>query len=107
LVSKTKEVPFVQFNITIDGGQCDKPSEVIAVAQILTKGTKPKLQQEEAIEQLGASINVFAGTETKITISSQYPFHETIMLLSDCMGKFCYHHVGGWQKEFPSPSNLR
>jgi zinc protease len=71
---ENKEVPLVQFNITIDGGQLmDDPNQVgVAnlLAQMMTKGTKTKTtaELEEAIEQLGASINVFAGTE-QITIS--------------------------------------
>lgn len=64
------EVPLVQFNMVIDGGQLlDDPKKVgVAnlLAQLMTKGTKNKTtaELEEAIEQLGASINVFAGTES-------------------------------------------
>lgn len=71
---ENKEVPLVQFNIAIDGGQLlDDPNKVgVAnlLAQMMTKGTKNKTtgELEEAIEQLGASINVFAGTE-QITVS--------------------------------------
>uniref|UniRef100_UPI00404811D8 M16 family metallopeptidase n=1 Tax=Roseivirga sp. TaxID=1964215 RepID=UPI00404811D8 len=71
---ENKEVPLVQFNIAIDGGQLlDDPNKggvANLLAQMMTKGTKPKTtaQLEEAIEQLGASINVSANTE-QITIS--------------------------------------
>ncbi|MFT6827900.1 MAG: zinc protease, partial [Roseivirga sp.] len=71
---ENKEVPLVQFNIAIDGGQLlDDPNKggvSNLLAQIMTKGTKTKTtaQLEEAIEQLGASINVSANTE-QITIS--------------------------------------
>lgn len=68
------EVPLVQFNMIIDGGQLlDDPNKVgVAnlLAQLLTKGTKTKTtaELEDAIEQLGASVNVYATTES-ITIS--------------------------------------
>ncbi|MFT7381175.1 MAG: zinc protease [Roseivirga sp.] len=71
---ENKEVPLVQFNIAIDGGQLlDDPNKggvSNLLAQMMTKGTKTKTtaQLEEAIEQLGASINVSANTE-QITIS--------------------------------------
>ena len=71
---ENKEVPLVQFNITIDGGQLlDDPNRggvANLVAQMMTKGTanKTPAQLEQAIEQLGASIRVSASTES-ITIS--------------------------------------
>ena len=71
---ENKEVPLVQFNIAIDGGQLlDDPNKggvANLLAQMMTKGTKTKTtaQLEEAIEQLGASINVSANTE-QIAIS--------------------------------------
>lgn len=63
------EVPVVTFEIALDGGLLlENPNKVgVAnfLAQMLTQGTKNKTpeQLEEAIQQLGASINVFAGTE--------------------------------------------
>lgn len=64
------EVPLVQFNMVIDGGQLlDDPAKVgVAnlLAQLMTKGTKTKTtaELEDAIEQLGASVNLFATTES-------------------------------------------
>lgn len=76
------EVPLMQFNIIIDGGQLlDDPNKVgVAnlLAQVMTKGTKTKTtaELEEAIEQLGASINVSANTESTVisvnTLSRNY-----------------------------------
>jgi zinc protease len=63
------EVPLVQFEIVIDGGQLlediNKTGVANLMARMLTQGTARKTPQEleEAIQQLGASINVFAGTE--------------------------------------------
>ncbi|WP_339880231.1 pitrilysin family protein [uncultured Algoriphagus sp.] len=82
------EVPIVQFNMVIDGGQLlDDPRKVgVAnlMAQLMTKGTKNKTtaELEDAIEQLGASINVYATTESTIiavnTLSRNY---EKVMAL--------------------------
>ncbi|WP_409267853.1 M16 family metallopeptidase [Massilia sp. BHUDP2] len=66
---ENKEVPLVQFDIAIDGGLLlDNPDKVgVAnlMARLMTQGTAKKTPQEleEAILQLGASINVFARTE--------------------------------------------
>lgn len=66
---ENKEVPLVQFNIVIDGGllldNINKVGVANMLARMMTQGTKNKTPQEleEAIQQLGASINVFAGTE--------------------------------------------
>lgn len=68
------ELPLVQFSLTIDGGMLfDNPAKV-GVASLLgdlmnagTKG-KSRAELEEAIESLGAFINVSAGRES-ITIS--------------------------------------
>jgi zinc protease len=63
------EVPLVQFEIVIDGGQLLEDINKVGVsnlmARLMTQGTarKTPLELEEAIQQLGASINVFAGTE--------------------------------------------
>lgn len=63
------EVPLVQFEIVIDGGLLLEDINKVGVsnlmARMLTQGTQRKTPQEleEAIQQLGASINVFAGTE--------------------------------------------
>jgi len=66
---ENKEVPLVQFDLVIDGGllleNIDKVGVSNLLARMMTQGTKNKTPQEleEAIQQLGASINVFAGTE--------------------------------------------
>lgn len=63
------EVPLVQFEIVIDGGQLLEDINKVGVsnlmARLMTQGTAKKTPQEleEAIQQLGASINVFADTE--------------------------------------------
>ena len=63
------EVPLVQFEIVIDGGllleDMDKVGVANMMARMMTQGTAKKTPQEleEAIQQLGATINVFAGTE--------------------------------------------
>jgi zinc protease len=63
------EVPLVEFEIVIDGGllleNINKVGVSNLMARMLTQGTQRKTPQEleEAIQQLGASINVFAGTE--------------------------------------------
>lgn len=63
------EVPLVTFEIVIDGGQLlediNKTGVSNFLARMLTQGTARKTPQEleESIQQLGASINVFAGTE--------------------------------------------
>ena len=63
------EVPLVQFEIVIEGGQLlediNKVGAANLTARMMTQGTKKKTPQEleEAIQQLGATINVNAGTE--------------------------------------------
>jgi len=63
------EVPLVQFEIAVDGGllleEINKVGVSNLMARLMTQGTARKTPQEleEAIQQLGASINVFAGTE--------------------------------------------
>jgi zinc protease len=64
------ELPLVQFNIRIKGGLLlDDPNKVgVAnlLATLMTKGTKNKTPEEleEAIDMLGANINVSAGRES-------------------------------------------
>ncbi|MDQ4121263.1 MAG: insulinase family protein [Acidobacteriota bacterium] len=66
---ENNEVPLVQFEIVIDGGLLLEDINKVGVsnllARMLTQGTARKTPQEleEAIQQLGASINVVAGTE--------------------------------------------
>ncbi|HUF05546.1 MAG TPA: pitrilysin family protein [Aridibacter sp.] len=87
------EVPLVQFNIVIDGGQLlddlNKVGVANLTAELMTKGTKNKTPQEleEAIQQLGASINVSAGGESirvsGNTLSRNY--EETIALVEEIL----------------------
>lgn len=69
------EVPLVQFNLTIDGGQLLESMDKLGVANltagILDKGTQNKTvaELEEAIQELGANINVYSDQEA-ITISA-------------------------------------
>ncbi|MBX3245285.1 MAG: insulinase family protein, partial [Acidobacteria bacterium] len=71
---QNQEVPLVQFNITIDGGQlveaADKQGSAALTARLMNFGTKNKTPQEleEAIQQLGANVNI-SGSKESITIS--------------------------------------
>src|SRR5690606_8876083 len=66
---ENREVPLVQFDIAIDGGLLLDDPEKVGVAnltaRLMTQGTAHKTAQEleEAIQGLGASINVFARSE--------------------------------------------
>ena len=66
---ENNEVPLVQFEIVIDGGQLlddiNKVGVANLMARMMTQGTAKKTPQEleEAIQQLGATINVSARTE--------------------------------------------
>lgn len=63
------EVPLVQFEIVMDGGllleDINKVGVANMMARLMTQGTARKTPQEleEAIQQLGATINVIPGTE--------------------------------------------
>jgi zinc protease len=71
---ENSEVPLVQFELVIDGGLLLEDMNKVGVsnlmARMMTQGTRRKtpLELQEAIQQFGATINVFAGTED-ITIS--------------------------------------
>ncbi|XOV94221.1 MAG: M16 family metallopeptidase [Bacteroidota bacterium] len=89
------EVPLVQFNLTIDGGQLLEETNKTGVsnmlAEMITKGTKNKTPREleNAIQQLGAAINVEANKEN-ITISGTTlakNYAETIGLLREILLK--------------------
>ena len=66
---ENREVPLVQFEIVIDGGLLLEDKNKVGVsnllARMMTQGTAKKTPQEleEAIQQLGATINVSADTE--------------------------------------------
>lgn len=90
---ENNEVPLVQFDIQIDGGQLledlDKVGVANLMARMLTEGTAKKTPQEleEAIQQLGASINVNAGKEgifvSGNTLARNYP--ATIALVEEIL----------------------
>lgn len=74
---ENNEVPLVQFTISIKGGQLvEDPKHLGAanfMAEMLSKGTAIKTTEEleEAIQQLGARINVYASKdETVITVNT-------------------------------------
>jgi Predicted Zn-dependent peptidases len=66
---ENREVPLVQFEIVIDGGLLLEDINKVGVsnllARMMTQGTAKRTPQEleEAFKQLGADVNVFAGTE--------------------------------------------
>ncbi len=66
---ENSEVPLIQFEIVVDGGQLLEDINKVGVAELMaqtmTQGTQKKTPQEleEAIQQLGASITVGARTE--------------------------------------------
>jgi zinc protease len=66
---ENREVPLVQFELVIDGGLLLEDTGKVGVAnlmaRLMTQGTKRRTpeQLEEAIQQLGATISVSAGTE--------------------------------------------
>ncbi|UVW29636.1 pitrilysin family protein [Massilia sp. H6] len=76
------EVPLVKFDIAIDGGllldKLDKVGVANLMARMMTQGTARKTPQEleEAIQQLGAAINVSARAEdvrvSVITLARNY-----------------------------------
>ena len=90
---ENNEVPLVNFEIHIDGGQLledlDKVGVANLMARMMTQGTAKKTPQEleEAIQQLGASINVSAGKESMIlsgnTLARNYP--ATIALVEEIL----------------------
>ncbi|NNG25297.1 M16 family metallopeptidase [Telluria aromaticivorans] len=80
---ENREVPLVQFDIAIDGGllldRLDKVGVANLMARMMTQGTARKTPQEleEAIQQLGAAINVSARAEdvriSVTTLARNYP----------------------------------
>ena len=84
------EVPLVQFEIVIDGGQLleniNKVGVANLMARMMTQGTLKKTPQEleEAIQQLGASINVGAGTEdVRIVVNTLARNYEPTLALAE------------------------
>ncbi len=70
-----RELPLVQFGLTLKGGMLLDDVNKVGVANLMTdimmEGTanKTPLELEEAIDELGASINMFTGSES-ITIQA-------------------------------------
>ena len=90
---ENKELPLVYFDITIKGGHyhdpIDKSGTASLLADLMIEGTQTKTpaQLEEAIGLLGASINVFAGSE-EVTISASClarNFEETFALVREVL----------------------
>lgn len=71
---ENRELPLVQFQLKIDGGMMlDDPEKIGTanlMAEVMQRGTADKTPEEleEAIDELGARINIYAGSES-ITIS--------------------------------------
>lgn len=90
---QNNEVPLVQFEIVVDGGllmeDINKVGVANLMARMMTQGTAKKTPQEleEAIQQLGATINVSAGTEdVRIgvnTLAANYK--ETLALVEEIL----------------------
>jgi len=90
---KNSEVPLVQLNIDIAGGMLfddtNKVGVANLVAELMNKGTQHKTpkQLEEAINKLGASINIYATQESiKITASTLARNHQaTVDLITEML----------------------
>jgi len=90
---KNSEVPLVQLNIDIAGGMlfdhANKVGVANLVAELMNKGTKNKTpkQLEEAINKLGATINVYATQESiKISASTLARNHQaTVDLITEML----------------------
>lgn len=74
---QNSEVPLVQFEIVMDGGllldDINKVGVANMMARMMTQGTAKKTPQEleDAIQQLGAAINVSANTEdVRVTVNT-------------------------------------
>ncbi len=90
---KNSEVPLVQLSFNISGGMLFDDNNKIGVAnlvaELLNKGTKNKTpkQLEEAINKLGASIYIYATSESiKITASTLARNHQaTVSLITEML----------------------
>lgn len=90
---ENSEVPLVNFNLTVAGGQLQeslgKPGVANMLAELMNKGTKNKTtaELEAAIQQLGARINVYSSTESFVvsgnTLARNYP--ATMALLTEML----------------------
>jgi zinc protease len=87
------ELPLVQYQIVIEGGQMAddvlKPGVANLVATLMNEGTKNKTPEEleEAIALLGASISISAGSEDiSVRVSSLVSkFEETLALVDEML----------------------
>ncbi|MCK0070775.1 insulinase family protein [Kordiimonas sp. 5E331] len=65
-----REIPVVQFDLTIEGGQLldtfEKTGTANLVAEMMNKGTanRTTAELEKALQSLGASVNITAGSES-------------------------------------------
>lgn len=90
---QNNEVPLVNFEIVIDGGMLlddiNKVGVANLMARMMTQGTARKTPQEleEAIQQLGASINVSANTEDiRISINTlSRNYQQTLALVEEIL----------------------
>jgi zinc protease len=90
---ENKEVPLVQFELLINGGllleDVNKVGVVNLMARMMTQGTAKKtpLELEEAIQQLGATIRVSAGTEeVRISVNTlARNYTETLALVEEIL----------------------
>ncbi|MDH7446444.1 M16 family metallopeptidase [Aquimarina sp. 2201CG14-23] len=90
---ENKELPLVSFDITIDGGHLLDPLDKSGISSLMTslmmEGTASKTpaELEEAIGLLGASINMFSGSEEiRITGSClSKNFKETLALVEEIL----------------------
>jgi zinc protease len=85
---ENNEVPLVQFEIVMDGGllleDINKVGVANMMARMMTQGTAKRTPQEleEAIQQLGASINVSANSEdVRVTVNTLARNYEPTLAL--------------------------
>ena len=90
---ENNEVPLVNFNMTIKGGMLFDDPQKIGVAnltaELMNRGTKNKTpeQLEEAIQQLGAEINISAGKQGIYVSGSSLAknYQKTIELVTEML----------------------
>jgi len=87
------ELPLINFSITLNGGKLLDPADKIGVANLITdvmmEGTQNKtpIELEEAINEIGANINMFTTDETIVLRANtlQSKFTETLALVEEIM----------------------
>ena len=90
---ENREVPLVNFNLTVAGGRLqedlDRPGVANLLAELMTKGTATKTtaELEDAIRQLGANLYVYAQRDGFVisgnTLARNYP--ATVDLLTEIL----------------------